>query len=292
MNKQHILNELNRYFKEYGKSPTFRSFAKAKTYPAPATVVQCFGTWNVALTEAKLPLRQNRFATPYLLEWLRTFKHKKNRLPTHREIPGGIRQAMCTAFGSVRGAFKYRGKITNINENTLPSKKELQKAVNVFIKKHHYNPSISDITKLGYKKFHFTMHGGITNFWSKKYPSTSIYTTYATYIANDGHKCLSKSELLIDNFLSEYKIPHEKEINYAHDKKLNSKGNLRCDFLINDVYVEFAGIWNNKKYTARLKRKQRIAKKMKKTLVILYINDIFTNGQRNDKRMLSLLVPK
>ena len=136
------------------------------------------------------------------------------------------------------------------------------------------------------------MRGGISQFWSSKYPSTSIYSTYAIYIAKDGHKCFSRSELFIDNFLYKHKIMHDKEINYVFDKKLNPKGNLRCDFFIKNTYIEFAGIWGNAKYTERLIRKAKLAKKMKKQFMILKINDIMTNGQLDETHLMSLFVTK
>jgi hypothetical protein len=292
MNTQYLINELRRYHKEFDESPTFRSFAKASTYPAPITVVKAFGTWNAGLTAAQLPHRQERYDTKNLFEWIQQFRLQHGRDPKHREIPNGIRQGLMTAYGTIKKALAAKYTPNNLNESKLPTTQQLAKAVKRFISKHKRNPSLTDISELGYRRFHFIMHGGIAQFWSSKYPSTNIFTTYAHYIADDGHICFSKCELLLDNFLTKHKIPHDKEVCYMFDKKLNPKGNLRCDFVIHDVYVEFAGMYKNTAYDARLERKKLLAKKAGHKFLVLYINDLMTNGHINTKRLLSLLITK
>mgnify|MGYP001455761387 CR=1 FL=1 len=299
MTKQFLLKELHRFVKEYHKPPTFREFAKAKTYPAPITAIKEFGTWNKFLTGGNLKVRQHRYDTNTLLRWLRSYKLEHGRNPTHRNIPGGMYQAMLTAFGNIKTAFEISRTfttITNLNYSKIPTKQTLQKAVKMFIKKQKRNPSLKDIDtkKLPFKHWHFIMNGGVTQFWSNEYPSTNIFTTYATYTAKDGHKCFSLSECILDDWFSKHNIRHKKEIHYPQDNRLNSYNNLRCDwFLIKTKqYVEFAGIYGNSTYLKRLKRKRGLAKKYKMNLIILTINDINSNGHLNEKRLKSLFVTK
>lgn len=80
-------------------------------------------------------------------------------------------------------------------------------------------------------------------------------------IATDGHLCLSLGERAICEFLNKNHITHSKEPLYPQDPKLNVNGLLRADFLIGDLWVEFAGRMDNPAYAERMKIKSKLAKK-------------------------------
>lgn len=82
-------------------------------------------------------------------------------------------------------------------------------------------------------------------------------------IATDGHLCLSLGERAICEFLNKNEIAHSKEPIYPQDSELNPKGLLRADFLIGDLWVEFAGRMDNPAYAERMKTKAKLAKKYK-----------------------------
>jgi hypothetical protein len=82
-------------------------------------------------------------------------------------------------------------------------------------------------------------------------------------IATDGHLCLSLGERAICEYLYREKLEHSKEPLYPKHPKLNSNNLLRADFLVGDVYVEFAGRMQNEEYAARMKNKQELAKAKK-----------------------------
>lgn len=82
-------------------------------------------------------------------------------------------------------------------------------------------------------------------------------------IATDGHLCLSLGERAICEYLYREKLEHSKEPLYPKHPKLNSNNLLRADFLVGDVYVEFAGRMQNEEYAARMKDKQELAKAKK-----------------------------
>ena len=80
-------------------------------------------------------------------------------------------------------------------------------------------------------------------------------------IASDGHLCLSLGERAICEYLLRNGYQHEKEPMYPTDPVLNPKGLLRADFVINGIFVEFAGMMNNIEYAENLKNKMKLAKK-------------------------------
>ena len=79
-------------------------------------------------------------------------------------------------------------------------------------------------------------------------------------IASDGHLCLSLGERAICEYLTLKDIPHTKEPLYPKHKTLNPNNLMRADFLIGEVFVEFAGMMSNPEYATRIKAKRRLAK--------------------------------
>jgi hypothetical protein len=92
-------------------------------------------------------------------------------------------------------------------------------------------------------------------------------------IASDGHLCLSSPERTICEFLTEFKIDHEKEPPYPKIMD-NHLGDSRADWLIQDTYVEFAGMMGVKEYELKMKRKVTFAKANGIKLVVITPKDI------------------
>jgi hypothetical protein len=54
-------------------------------------------------------------------------------------------------------------------------------------------------------------------------------------VAKDGHKCRSFAEKLVDDWLSDHDVKHEKEVYYPNSR-------LRADWLVKGTYIEYLGI--------------------------------------------------
>jgi len=90
------------------------------------------------------------------------------------------------------------------------------------------------------------------------------------YIANDGHKCDSLSEKIIDDWLTVRKIKHQRNISYPENKSLT------VDFVTKKYWIEFFGLAGEiKNYDRLLKKKQTLAKKYKLPLIEIYPKDLF-----------------
>lgn len=81
-----------------------------------------------------------------------------------------------------------------------------------------------------------------------------------THKAIDGHICDSYEEMIVDNLLTEFNIPHTTHVNYPNS-------NYKCDFCINNkFFIEYIGYSNiknqnlNNEYLQRLEKKLLIAK--------------------------------
>jgi len=90
-------------------------------------------------------------------------------------------------------------------------------------------------------------------------------------IAADGHVCYSLAEKTIDDFLFDNDILHEKEVNYPNS-------NLRCDFLVHDVFIEYFGLAGNEVYDNKIQIKKRICEAQGLKLLSLYPEDLISTS--------------
>lgn len=89
-------------------------------------------------------------------------------------------------------------------------------------------------------------------------------------IANDGHKCDSFSEKVIDDWLYENKIQHKRSVPYPEDKSLT------VDFVTEKNWIEFFGLAGDlKRYDELIKKKFMLSKKHGLPLLAMYPKDLF-----------------
>ncbi len=90
------------------------------------------------------------------------------------------------------------------------------------------------------------------------------------HLAKDGHKCDSLAEKIIDDWLFKRKIEHTRRIPYP------GKQHLTADFMINNYWIEFFGLYGeHKRYDQLRKLKLKIAKAHKLKLIEIYPKDLF-----------------
>ena len=89
------------------------------------------------------------------------------------------------------------------------------------------------------------------------------------YIANDGHKCDSLAEMIIDDWLTVKNIFHEKSVRYPNTK-------FTADFKVNETYIEFFGLHGqHKTYDHLMNQKLQMVQKKKLKIVAIYPDDLF-----------------
>lgn len=89
------------------------------------------------------------------------------------------------------------------------------------------------------------------------------------YLANDGHKCDSFSEKIIDDWLYSNNIEHQRNIPYPNSP-------YTADFLVNRKFVEFLGLNGElQEYDKNTKLKEKLAEKHKLKLIKIFPKDLF-----------------
>jgi hypothetical protein len=88
--------------------------------------------------------------------------------------------------------------------------------------------------------------------------------------AKDGHVCDSVSEALIDNWLFDHEIPHERNAKYPETKH-------RADWKIqNGDFVEYFGLAKDSpRYDRSVGQKQKLCRQHNINLVSLYPSDLY-----------------
>jgi hypothetical protein len=89
------------------------------------------------------------------------------------------------------------------------------------------------------------------------------------YVANDGHKCDSLAEKIIDDWLTARKIAHQKNVSYPNSK-------YTVDFKVKDIFIEFFGLHGELKvYDKNMQKKLDIIQNNNIKLISIYPKDLF-----------------
>lgn len=89
------------------------------------------------------------------------------------------------------------------------------------------------------------------------------------FIANDGHKCDSLAEKIIDDWLNARHIHHEIHVRYQGTR-------FTSDFKIGNTFVEFFGLKGQlKKYNELMDQKLQLIREKKLKLIPIYPEDLF-----------------
>lgn len=102
------------------------------------------------------------------------------------------------------------------------------------------------------------------------------------YIANDGHRCDSLTEKIIDDWLFARKIQHQINVPYPGNKSFTA------DFVVGDNWIEFFGLNGELAVYDRLKEKKlQMIKDFNLHLIAIYPQDLFPKSKL-DKILASL----
>lgn len=113
-------------------------------------------------------------------------------------------------------------------------------------------------------------------------PNPSLYVK-RKFFAKDGHKCDSFSEKIIDDWLFENGIGHQRSISYPNSK-------MTCDFLVGDFRIEFFGLADvNENYKKLWRQKRLFCKQNKIKLIEIYPEALYKNQKKFFANLLTIL---
>ncbi|MBU4298522.1 hypothetical protein KJ636_00560 [Patescibacteria group bacterium] len=164
------------------------------------------------------------------------------------------------------------------------SKEKLIQKIKEFIEKHDriptknefvHNPSCPDYVT--YRDYFGTWNNAIKAAGYKpNNPWFSPKNSSRSLSAKDGHLCNSISEIIIDDWFFENNISHSRE-------NLYPEGRYRCDFVVNNIFIEFFGLFNAfdivPNYCEIIKKKKEMCKNYNIRLIELYEKDLYNLDQ-------------
>ena len=150
--------------------------------------------------------------------------------------------------------------------NMKYSKQDLLKRIRIFYRKHGRIPFKREFDSTVFRRRFGSWNNAIlaagfepnSEYFAKRVP------------AKDGHICDSFSEKLIDDWLANHLISHQRNTRYPNTR-------MTADFFLPDhnIIIEFFGLKGvNSKYDDNLKRKMAIVRSNKWNLISLYKEDI------------------
>lgn len=284
--KENIKLRIDEHILIYGKPPGSKEWDEFQYKPSRKALEK---ELNMPFNEILISLGftpDNKSPIHYsdnkLLELLRLQAQIKGSTPTFEELKQmeGIPhpKAYIEHFGSYDNAIKLSG----LESNRIYSKEFLISEIKRFIETYDFIPSanVFRATK-GYPstKAYKRIWGSFTDciislglepvcFQIKNAFSKRV-------LSKDNHICFSQEEFMVDNYLHERQIAHDKEIYYPLSKKYNCNKKKRCDFLIRTsngvlVYIEYAGLINKEAYFQKLKEKIELCKELSINLIVIY----------------------
>lgn len=136
---------------------------------------------------------------------------------------------------------------------------------------------------------HYRSIRNVFGTWNKAVEAAGLHLNPVRFaerqFANDGHSCDSIAEKLIDNWLAEHNIPHERNISYPDGKHT-------ADFLVNGIFIEFFGLTGElKEYDAHTQIKERLARKHHMPLLKIYPKDMYPLTKLDNMLSNALFIP-
>jgi hypothetical protein len=158
-------------------------------------------------------------------------KETLGRIPTRQEMSYNMRME--------KKCGKWCDFIKDMGDTPVRDTYSKKKLINILKNFHTMTgkiPDSTDIIKPNSKVFQNEFGS-----WNNALQEAGFEVNQRTYIADDKHVCNSKMELYIDNLLNKLNIKHKKETKYPKDEKYNKHEKKRCDWKIDDTYVEYLG---------------------------------------------------
>lgn len=167
----------------------------------------------------------------------------------------------------------------NLDRSSQYTDQRILEDIRLFVLQHSRIPTKRDATYL-YRatRTHFGT-------WNKAIeaagyePNPVMFAKHC--MANDGHRCDSLAEKIVDDWLYTRKIRHRVHVRYPW-------GNgMKCDFLVGKIWIEIFGLaGEHAQYDNLKKQKLRLIKKYRLRLIKLSLEDVYNGGM--ESRLASL----
>jgi len=147
------------------------------------------------------------------------------------------------------------------------TKKDLLNEIKSFHKKHGRIPLKREMVRRIFRQHFGTWNNAIVAAGLE--PNPVLFAK--KFVAEDGHKCDSFSEKIIDDWLFKKGVAHDRHVPYGGTK-------MTADFAIQKVRIEFFGLaGEQKEYDRLVAKKKEYCKRNKLRLVEIYPDNLYSD---------------
>jgi hypothetical protein len=249
---------------------------------------------NIKFLDNYLEIKRFELNIPFGLA-LKTCKYSGNNYIEHFHISKyAYNHLYLPYYEIISGWTTNNSENKIIMANNLKENKALELLIN-FCTKIEGIPSVNDWNTPTYtpgnvKELHdIWVESPNSDYYKNKYgdfraalikanlvPESTINSKYGIMcISKDGHFCRSMAEQRIDNWLFKNNIIHEMEPYYPKHEEFNKSGRMRADWKIGNMFVEYFGLPDDKKYAERMQKKRSLANVLNINLIELFYTDLF-----------------
>ena len=105
------------------------------------------------------------------------------------------------------------------------------------------------------------------------------------YVAKDGHKCDSMAEKIVDDWIFAKQVEHKVHVPYPWHN------GMKCDFLVDDTWIEIFGLeGNSKRYDELKKKKLELIKLYNLNLVSISLKEVYSKTKL-DVKLMNVIIP-
>lgn len=265
-----LIMELQRFYKEFDKVPTFDSISIKDGYPCGA-IYSRRGGFGKFLQQAGFA--QNKIHTyteDELILKIKKLSVEIGRVPSS----GDLRVARLknreypelSAYFSRMSWAKWMEKAGMVSVFRYYTDKELEFYLLKASEQLGRTPTTEDIKELkGFPSRDVYLRRGSWSGWLKRCGLKKA----TRYVSKDGHITRSRDEAKIDDWLFDNGIAHGYEPKYLGDCR------YRADFLVNDIYYEYCGLAAKfPGYDEKMKKKLEYAKQNGMKVVKIHRKDL------------------
>ena len=248
-----MLDQLHRFVIKYGKTPTASDFNKKNDDVAYSThrIIKLFGGWNKYLESGGYTVKCNRDSrkmsdhevAELLKQQLLDYYNEHSELPELRTFTNNkgykwTKHTILSVFGTWNNYLKYCGfdAYSPGTRMEYRDKGDLLELLRKAIEStNSLDRDVLHATGIPSRPTYVGKFGSWQNAIRLCGYDLRSFKYGTTCIADDGHKCDSIGEVIIDNWLYKRNIYHELHVKY----NVNGSNCSTCDFVVGNVYIEY-----------------------------------------------------
>ena len=267
---QFLISEIQRFYSEFNKVPTYDTMSNAEGYPHGAIYCQRGGFSKFLQQAGHIPNRIHVYTDEELIYRIKELAKEIGKVPSSKDLQRARKLNReypdASVYFSKMSWAKWIEKAGMVPAFRKYTDAELEFYLLKAYKQLGRAPTVEDMRELeGFPHSAPYMNRGGWSNWLKR---CGIKKT-KRYITKDGHITKSRDELIIDDWLFDNGIVHGYEPKYLGNCR------YRADFLVKGIYYEYCGLAAKfPGYDEKMQKKFKYAKEKGMEVALIHREDL------------------